>query len=411
MPRSKAAPRLWFRPERFDKAGKRVSNGVWIIIHGTKHVSTGYPERDVEAAERALAEYTVAQYRPPRRERDIEDILVAEVLSVYDADCREKQANKSAFDGRLERLNTWWGAKVLADVNGQTSRDYTAWRGNYGGARRDLEDLRAAINHHAKEGLHRGVVRVSLPRKGQPRQRWLTRSEAARLIWACWRHKEMQRRHRGPDKGKVLPTDKRPLQHIARFTLIALYTGTRAGAVAAASPYKKEGHAWVDLDSGLFYRLTEGRRATNKRQPPAPIPAHLLAHMRRWKERKISTSHFIEHRGVPVKEVNKGFAKAVELAALDGPVTPHTLRHTAATWLMQNGVEIWEAAGYLGMSEETLRNVYGHHHPNYMRAAAEGIRRRKSTSNVSPMKSVEIPATNTEQTQTELDENKGITDT
>jgi hypothetical protein len=41
------------------------------------------------------------------------------------------------------------------------------------GARRDLEDLRAAIEHHAKEGLHRGLVRVTLPPKGPARDRWL----------------------------------------------------------------------------------------------------------------------------------------------------------------------------------------------------------------------------------------------
>lgn len=410
MPRVRKGPRLWFRPERFDKQGKRVAYGAWVIIDGTRHVATGCAQHEVEAAEHALAEYVVAQYRPPRRERDIEDIKVAEVLAIYDADCRESQANKRTFDGRLKRLNDWWGDMYLSDINGQTSRDYGQGR-TPGGSRRDLEDLRAAINHHAKEGLHRGVVRVALPPKGIPRDRWLTRSEVARLVWACWRHREVQRRHRGKDAGKALPTSKRPLQHVARFILIAAYTGTRAGAIAAASPYRAEGRSWVDLDAGLYYRLAEGQRATNKRQPPIPIPQHLLAHMRRWRKRKISTSHFIEHRGVPVKEVNKGFAKAVELARLEGIVTPHTLRHTAATWLMQNGVEIWEAAGYLGMSEKMLRDVYGHHHPSYMRGAAEGIRRRKIISNASPTELPQSAATKREHASARVDKNADLTDT
>lgn len=58
------------------------------------------------------------------------------------------------------------------------------------------------------------------------------------------------------------------------------------------------------------------------------------------------------------------------------PVIPHTLRHTAATWLMQSGVPIWEAAGFLAMRSETLQRVYGHHHPDYQRVAAEAIGRR-----------------------------------
>lgn len=410
MPRAKKGPRLWFRPERFDKAGKRVSNGVWVIIDGTKHVSTGIGEGEAEAAERALAEYRVRQYQPPRRERDIEQIVVGEVLDIYLADCREAQANKRTFDGRLGRLNEFFGDMMLADINGQTCRDYAKGRGSPGGARRDLEDLRAAINHHAKEGLHRGLVRVALPQKGQARDRWLTRSEVAKLVWAAWRYRETQRRHRGPDKGKVLPTKKRPLQHIARFILIAAYTGTRAGAIASASPYRAEGRSWVDLDAGLFYRLAEGARATNKRQPAVPIPPHLLAHMRRWKRLKIASSHFIEFAGVPVAEVNKGFARAVSLAALDGKVTPHTLRHTAATWLMQNGVEIWEAAGYLGMNEEMVRKVYGHHHPDYLRGAAASIRKRKPTSNASPMVSANTAATKREQPETKIDEKQVISD-
>lgn len=404
MPRPKKGPRLWFRPERFNpKTGKRISAGAWIIIDGAKHVATGCSEGEVETAEQRLAEYNIERYQPARRERDIEVISVADVLTIYDADCRERQANKRTFDGRLSRLNEWWGDKMLADINGQTCRDYAKSRKTPGGARRDLEDLRAAINHHAKEGLHRGVVRVALPQKGQARDRWLTRSEVARLVWACWRHREVQTRHRGADTGKKLPTKKRTLQHIARFILIAAYTGTRASAIATASPYRKEGRSWVDLDTGLFYRLPEGQRATNKRQPPVPIPDHLLAHMRRWKRANISTSHFIEYKQTPIKEVNKGFGKAVELAGLEGTVTPHTLRHTAATWLMQNGTEAWEAAGYLGMSEKLLRDVYGHHHPDYLRGAAASIRKRKPVSNSSPMELAPKPVSKREQTNSEID--------
>jgi integrase len=54
----------------------------------------------------------------------------------------------------------------------------------------------------------------------------------------------------------------------------------------------------------------------------------------------------------------------VEVAKLDlsdGNVTPHTLRHTAATWLMQLGTDPWEAAGYLGMSVKVLIDTYGLH--------------------------------------------------
>ncbi len=41
------------------------------------------------------------------------------------------------------------------------------------------------------------------------------------------------------------------------------------------------------------------------------------------------------------------------------------MRHTAATWLMQGGVDMWQAASYLGMTKETLERTYGHHHPDH----------------------------------------------
>jgi len=48
----------------------------------------------------------------------------------------------------------------------------------------------------------------------------------------------------------------------------------------------------------------------------------------------------------------------VRLAKVNIKVTPYTLRHTAATRLMQAGADEWEAAGYLGMFVEVLREVY-----------------------------------------------------
>jgi superfamily I DNA/RNA helicase len=63
----------------------------------------------------------------------------------------------------------------------------------------------------------------------------------------------------------------------------------------------------------------------------------------------------------------------VGLARLTGKVTLHTLRHTAATWLMQRGVPVWEAAGFLGMSAEVLLGTYRHHHPDFLHGAANAI--------------------------------------
>ena len=389
MPRSSKGARLWLRPAR-RKDGRHIAKAVWIIIDGNRHIATGCFKHQANEAEKRLAAYIADKYQPSGSVKDIDQIDIADVLSVYLDDCGPRMTDQPKLERTIGRLNDYWGGKVLSQVTTAECRAYVKSRGKTGGARADLETLRAAINHHAKENLHYGTVRVSLPPKGPPRDRWLTRSEAARLIWACWRYRERQTIHRGRHKGQLIATDKRPLRHLARFILVGLYSGTRASAIASASPYRDMGHSFVDLDQGIYYRLAIGKRATNKRQTPAPIPPRLLAHMRRWVRRGIVTSHFVEWQGAPVKSVKTGFRHAVALAGLWGKVTPHTLRHTAATWLMQRGVPIWQAAGYLGMSAQMIERTYGHHHPDYMRGAAEAITSKQS-KNVSLVVSLVEP--------------------
>jgi len=377
MPRRSKGARLWKRPAR--RKGRRTTAApVWVIKDCGRHIATGCIAGAAETkppreAEQALSDYIAKKYQPERRRRDIEEIDCADVLSIYLADAGEAGNEFDDLNSRIGRLNEFWGGKVLTAVNSHECGEYVKHRGNRGGSRRDLETLRAAINHHANQGFHRGIVRVSLPQKGEPRDRWLTRSEAAALIWHCWRYREKQTIHSGKGKGRLVFTAKRPLRHVARFILIGIYTGTRASAIATASPYQEQGRSFVDLERGIFYRKQIGKRATKKRQTPAPVPPRLLAHMRRWARLKLIARCFVEFNGKPVASVKKGFRSAVGLAGLSGKVTPHTLRHTAATWLMQRGVPVWEAAGFLGMSAEVLLGTYGHHHPDFLHGAANAI--------------------------------------
>jgi integrase len=385
MSRPSKGARLYLRSERRDKRGRVKERAAWIIRDGNRDVFTGCAQTEIEAAEQQLREYLASKYSPKRKIQDIETIPIADVLAIYTDDRPDLSEGETEearrFRSRISRLNDWWGAKMLSDITGEQCRRYVKERGRTGGARRDLEDLRAAIGHHASEGLHRGVVKVALPKRGGARSRWLTRQEAARLLWVCWRAREVQRVHRGLLKGQKVQTDKRPLRHLARFILIGLYTGTRAGAIASASPVSAIGRSYVDLDSGIFYRLARGKSVTNKRQPPVPIPPRLLAHLRRWKDRKLIARHFVEFNGEAVASVKTAFKRAVKLAGLsedEGGVSPHTLRHTAATWLMQEGTDRWQAAGFLGMTVEMLDRVYGHHHPDHLQEAVKNIGYRKS---------------------------------
>jgi integrase len=73
----------------------------------------------------------------------------------------------------------------------------------------------------------------------------------------------------------------------------------------------------------------------------------------------------IHHKGLPISSNKKSFNTVRNRTGIGGDVLRHTLRHTKATWAMQAGVDLWEAAGALGMSVKTLEETYGHHHPNF----------------------------------------------
>lgn len=370
MPRQPLGPRLWLQPARRDpQTGEILEQEVWCIRDtGNVKRSTGCLAGDVDEARRQLAEYILSKGATPRdRDRDPAEVKIAHVLAIYATDKSGEQARPKEVLSRIKRLGTFFGERVLTDINGNLCRQYTAWR-KKPVARRELEDLRAAITHHYREGLCKTLTPIVLPEKGLPRDRWLTRDEAAHLLWAAWRMTQ---------KWKGQESDRRTGQHVARFILVGLYTGSRAGAICGASFVPTEGRGYVDLEQGVFYRRAAGARQTKKRQPPCPIPDRLRAHLARWRDKGISQEAVVEWNGNSVGRVSKAFRRACVAAGLGEDVTPHTLRHTAATWMMQQGVPTWQAAGFLGMTEEVIRDVYGHHHPDFLEEARRGISARQ----------------------------------
>jgi integrase len=359
--------RLWLRPAR----GREKA--TWLIRDGSKQIRTRCGPHDREAAEQKLANYLSAKYQPQRqRGRDPASITIADVLNIYMTDAAPKVARPGELGQRVVALLEFFGARKLDEISGALCRAYAEQRGSQSMARRELEDLRAAINHHRREGLCNAIIEVVLPPKAPSRERWLTRSEAARVIRAAWRYREVQ-------KGKE--TDRRSRQHVARFILVGLYTGTRSAAICGAAIRPAIGRGHVDLESGLFYRRAPGARETKKRQPTIRLPDRLLAHMRRWERIGVARTSVVEFAGSPVKSVRKAFAKAAEDAGLES-VTPHVLRHTAVTWAMQNGADPYDASDFFGMTLEVLMRVYGHHHPDHQKGVGEALTRRTSCAQV-----------------------------
>lgn len=352
MSRTKGT-RLWLRPERPDRPDRKGERAVWIIRDGNRGYSTGCHAGDIAGAEEALRAY-LAKKHDPAKSRGGNPLVarLPDVINLYAKEVATRHARPAETARRLAMIAGHFGDVPLSIIDRSACLAYAKSRGKPQAARRELEDLRAAIGHWLGDGLIAARVNIELPAKAQARETWHTRSEIAKLIRTAWRKSQPT-----PNGGK-----RYVARHIARFILVGVYTGTRAAAICEAALGPAVGRGYVDLDQGVFYRRAPGTVETTKRRPPARLHPRLLAHMRRWKANGICRSAVVEWLGEPVQRVSKGYRAVSEAAGIWS--SPHCLRHTAVTWAMQGGASMYDAAEYFGMRTEMIQKNYGHHHPD-----------------------------------------------
>jgi integrase len=268
-------------------------------------------------------------------------------------------------------------------------------------ARRRLEDLRAAINAYHAEHTLSVVPKITMPQKADGRQRWLTRNEAARLFGAAigyvW-DVSLGRWKRKLDGGlfrreRWIINRRRPA---ARFILVGLYSARREETIRRTQWLPTTAHPWMNLNAMIYQGRGTDEQATKKRRPPAKIANRLRPHLVRWRAIDARRSaelraagllkdgeeiRFVVNRmpdGQPLAgKIRSAWEGILEDAGLGEDVVRHSLRHTAATWQMQAGTDLWEAAGWLGMTVEQLEQNYGHHHPDFQEEAAEAFGGRR----------------------------------
>ena len=368
MPRLRKPPHL---ARKVTPAGALV----WIIRDGEKRQGTGCRVGvDDERAERLLAAYINNKYDAPVGLGA--KLLIDEVMAAYLAGHAVTSSSKEFLFATAKPILQWWKGRRVAEVTKSNCRAYVRWRTSQHRqrhpnskrppvrvsdqtARHDLKTLRAALHWFKAEHDPQTVVpTVTLPKKApQRKDYWLSRDEVARRL--------------------RLARKLRQTGHIARVLLIGVYSGTRPGAILALRWTPSPTAGWIDLATRTLHRAGSDERETRKRKPPVRIHNRLFPHLQRW--HALDTAHGITHvvhyEGRPVRKLRRSWARVG--GGQDGP---HITRHTAATWLMQAGVELYEAAGYLGMSPETLWETYGHHHPDFQKSAASATTKRTAAN-------------------------------
>lgn len=207
-----------------------------------------------------------------------------------------------------------------------------------GTLRRERNVLIAAFNLAKGEERIASVPTIKPPTAPPSRDRYLTRKEAAALLGAF------------------------ESPHARLLYSICLYSGCRKGQALALT--------WdrVDFANNRIDFNEPGRQITVKRRAVVPMGPKLLRAMKEaFKARTIE--HVIEYGGVRAKKVRWPFLRARIKAGLGPDVTPHVLRHTAASWLAMARVPLDEAADLLACDPKTLRKVYRHYSPKYLRNA------------------------------------------
>lgn len=402
MSRSSKGVRLYLRKGRRKPNGARLPDR-YFIRDGEIEIGTGCgPDRreGPGGAEEQLAEYILRKSAQPvqadpdterQRRSDPAQVYVAEVLAEYASGPALRLAHPDKEASFIETLLPWWEDKTLADVKRSNCLAYvdkrvtdpnrafkdpaSAPRVSTSTARRELECLQTAISKWHEEHHLAVVPIVVLPEKPETPRDALTRDMAARLLKAALGYRFTEAA--GPVRpGRLRPgiwirlslSSRQNRRHLARFLLISVYTGSRAGVTTAALWEASPRNPWADVNTGVMYRRgRDVRDHRNKLRPVVAFPDRLLAHLRRWRrlDQARGVNAVIHFHGEPVQRLKRTFRSCVEDAGLSGDISPHWMRHTSATWLMKGGADIWAAAGFLGMSATTLVNNYGHHRPDF----------------------------------------------
>jgi integrase len=326
-------------------------------------------QRSTGTADSAKAQIEFAHFlqRYTRRAgaRDPSKVLVTDALNTYleHLEAAGKDCERAAYAS--VPLSKFFVGKSIADVPALCI-SFQSWRKvSASTVRRDLGVLQSAIKHALEIQLITRLVIIKRPAESPARERWLTRTEAAMLVAAALGFQPIayEIETHLPMKWKRVCG---PQYHLCLFILIGLYTGRRKEAILSLRWPK------IDLLRNKIDFRRDGTPETKKKRGLCAIPTRLKPHLVRVRGTGHNIGHVILWEGDAVGDIKTAFNNAVRRVYLTG-VTPHTLKHTAATWLMQSGKDAFKISDFLATSVPTLLKHYGHHNPDHQNEIADAI--------------------------------------
>lgn len=264
----------------------------------------------------------------------------------------KSSADRLAYS--LMHLLEFFGDKKVSAINAETISCYcdTTLRKS-GTLKRELTDLRSAVNHAIHMNRLQNFSFPRIPIKDEKRQKYLERSEVALLL---------------QEAGK----EYRSRFTLRLFIIIAYYSGARKSAIM--------GLKWDQVDFKLkmldFFdpELDTGNKRRSRIPMSPKLHDFLLRRYRKYGKKSLYVFHQENAPNLRVKHIDKGFRSAVKRAGLV-EVTPHTLRHTRVSEFAQAGEPIINISKYMAMSTQTIMSVYAHYNHDQIKDMANRIGR------------------------------------
>lgn len=308
-------------------------------------------------------------------------LTVSDALDSYFIEHIKKNAcEPKSTQTSISHLQTHFGDTPLKDVGpsdciaylnarltgtiGQIAKESTVGK--------ELGVLRAAAKYAVK------WKRISLaemptfeiPRGPVSKGIWLFKDELQRLF----------------DTARNLDNYGEMEQKALSYLELLYYTGSRRRAI--------EQLTWQQVD--LFRRRVNlskaGEKQTKKRRPTIPIDPLLMPTFLRCQQHR-ENDYVLGGSGAILINMFNRCAKAAgvfDLPERDGrpqaKLSPHMLRHSRATHLLEEGKSMWAVAALLGDTVQTVAAVYGHHSADFLEKQLYG----EPPAKESPLKLIEV---------------------
>jgi integrase len=98
----------------------------------------------------------------------------------------------------------------------------------------------------------------------------------------------------------------------------------------------------------------------------------MLLRALRAAQKKTNSPYVIIYRGGPIGLIRKSFIDIANKAKVKN-ASPHTLKHTAITWMLRRGLSPWQVSGITNTSVATILRVYGHRVQDDLREAVNAV--------------------------------------